>query len=64
MDMPPKDGSEVAAAMPRALGQADEAPVRLDSRELFRRFREVEIAHGGRVYTLRLTGQNKLILTA
>lgn len=38
--------------------------VRLQSRDLFAHAREVEIDHGGRIYRLRLTQQNKLILTA
>ena len=36
---------------------------RLDSRDLFVGTREVIIAHGGERYRLRLTAQNKLILT-
>jgi hemin uptake protein HemP len=36
---------------------------RIDSRDLFVATREVTIAHGGEVYRLRLTAQNKLILT-
>jgi hemin uptake protein HemP len=36
---------------------------RLDSRELFATTREITIAHGNDVYRLRLTAQNKLILT-
>jgi hemin uptake protein HemP len=36
---------------------------RLDSRELFTATREIMIDHGGDVYRLRLTAQNKLILT-
>jgi hemin uptake protein HemP len=36
---------------------------RIDSRDLFVATREVTIAHGGDVYRLRLTAQNKLILT-
>ncbi len=36
---------------------------RLDSRDLFIGTREVIIQHSGEVYRLRLTGQNKLILT-
>ena len=35
----------------------------LDSRDLFMGTREVIIHHGGEVYRLRLTSQNKLILT-
>lgn len=42
-----------------------EQPVtRIESSDLFRQMREVEIAHGGRIYRLRLTQLNKLILTA
>jgi len=36
---------------------------RLDSRELFSSDREILIAHGEETYRLRLTSQNKLILT-
>jgi hemin uptake protein HemP len=36
---------------------------RLDSRELFLVEREIIIAHGEDTYRLRLTSQNKLILT-
>ncbi|XIA66718.1 hemin uptake protein HemP [Bradyrhizobium sp. TZ2] len=36
---------------------------RIDSRELFAVEREIIIAHGDENYRLRLTSQNKLILT-
>ena len=36
---------------------------RIDSRELFAAEREIIIAHGEDAYRLRLTSQNKLILT-
>jgi hemin uptake protein HemP len=36
---------------------------RIDSRDLFINTREITIAHGTDVYRLRLTAQNKLILT-
>ena len=36
---------------------------RIESRDLFIGTREVIIAHGREIYRLRLTGQNKLILT-
>ena len=36
---------------------------RLESTELFVGTREITIGHGGEVYRLRLTAQNKLILT-
>ena len=36
---------------------------RIDARELFQATREILIAHGDELYRLRLTSQNKLILT-
>jgi hemin uptake protein HemP len=36
---------------------------RIDSRDLFVGTREITIRHGSDAYRLRLTGQNKLILT-
>ena len=39
------------------------AGTRIDSRELFADQRELLIAHGDDIYRLRLTFQNKLILT-
>jgi hemin uptake protein HemP len=35
----------------------------IDSRNLFVATREITIAHGSDIYRLRLTAQNKLILT-
>ena len=46
----------VAAAAPTS-------PVRLDSRELFRNGNEVLIVHKGEEYRLRITRNEKLILT-
>lgn len=37
---------------------------RINSRDLFEQMTEVEIDHEGRIYRLRLTQFNKLILTA
>ena len=37
---------------------------RIKSQDLFQQMRELEIDHGGRIYKLRLTQLNKLILTA
>ena len=55
---------------PRAAGLAGElhrniamVDHRIDSRDLFVAGREITIAHGADVYRLRLTAQNKLILT-
>jgi hemin uptake protein HemP len=36
---------------------------RIDSRNIFVGTREIKISHGDDVYRLRLTAQNKLILT-
>lgn len=49
-----------AAATKRQVVLADN---RMDSRDLFAGFREITIAHGDEIYRLRLTAQNKLILT-
>ncbi|GGI21293.1 hypothetical protein GCM10008066_28340 [Oxalicibacterium faecigallinarum] len=49
---------------PRARTAADKPIERINSRDLFQQMREVEIAHEGRIYRLRLTQLNKLILTA
>ena len=40
------------------------ATKRIKSEELFQKMKEVEIDHEGRIYRLRLTQFNKLILTA
>lgn len=37
---------------------------RIKSGDLFKQMREIEIDHEGRIYRLRLTQLNKLILTA
>jgi hemin uptake protein HemP len=54
-DAPPN-----SLARGRNVGVIDD---RIDSRDLFIGTREVTIAHGSDVYRLRLTAQNKLILT-
>lgn len=55
MNAGPKPDLVVAAASP--------SPVRLDSRELFRNGNEVVIVHKGEEYRLRITRNEKLILT-
>lgn len=55
-EIPANCGSHPSATEP--------AVTRLNSSDLFRQKREVEIAHEGRIYRLRLTQLNKLILTA
>lgn len=39
-------------------------PARLNSHDLLRQARTVEIEHDGKIYELRVTRLNKLILTA
>jgi hemin uptake protein HemP len=51
IDVPPREAAASAA-------------IRLNSQELFQQKREVEIEHGDRIYRLRITQLNKLILTA
>lgn len=53
--------SDVAIASSQP-GQS--AVARIKSVELFQQGREIEIEHQGRIYRLRLTQLNKLILTA
>ncbi len=49
-----------SAAAARSIAVQDN---QIDSRELFVGTREITIAHGSDIYRLRLTAQNKLILT-
>ena len=41
-----------------------DAPVRLNSHDLLQQAKAIEIEHDGKIYELRLTRLNKLILTA
>lgn len=43
---------------------ADSSVKRISSNELMDGQRELEISHGGKIYRLRITQLNKLILTA
>ncbi|MGN1285192.1 MAG: hemin uptake protein HemP [Bradyrhizobium sp.] len=62
-------GDNIDAAAKQAVSASDMAKTlimrgnRLDSRELFAAEREIIIVHGEEHYRLRLTSQNKLILT-
>ena len=59
--------NETALPTPQAATPAADqaAPLlRLSSRDLFGSRRELEIEHEGRIYRLRMTQLNKLILTA
>lgn len=51
------------ASIPEARREVAVTDHRIDSRDLFVATREIMIAHGGDTYRLRLTAQNKLILT-
>jgi hemin uptake protein HemP len=55
-----RQASETISASERRVAVADH---QIDSRDLFIGTREITIAHGADVYRLRLTAQNKLILT-
>ncbi len=62
-DTAPKDFRPTAT--PSSPDQASAPAVRrLRSQDLFQQLRELEIDHEGRIYRLRLTQLNKLILTA
>lgn len=52
--------AEVTNVVSRKVSVHDD---RIDSRDLFAGVREITIAHGEETYRLRLTSQNKLILT-
>lgn len=54
-----RSDAAIASSQP---GQS--AVARIKSAELFQQAREIEIEHQGRIYRLRLTQMNKLILTA
>jgi len=64
MNSDPLPDQQLLQGIPSRPTGAMAAVVRLQSRELFAYVREVEIEHGGRIYKLRITQQNKLILTA
>jgi hemin uptake protein HemP len=58
--MEPDRNNPLAAAT----DQVGSSVARIQSKDLFRQMREVEIEHAGRIYKLRVTQLNKLILTA
>lgn len=60
MEKDTKGGGTPAGTKSRAIAVREN---RLDSRDIFIGTREVIIAHGEELYRLRLTAQNKLILT-
>lgn len=67
MKQPPRDGAasearvtQTSAADSRQIGLTANS---LNARDLFASSREISIIHGDETYRLRLTAQNKLILT-
>jgi hemin uptake protein HemP len=62
--MPATAGEAAETNTPgRSVRKIDMVADRIDSRDLFIGTREIIIGHGGETYRLRLTAQNKLILT-
>jgi hemin uptake protein HemP len=57
------DDTACADTSPPAMRSLTISGNRIDSRDLFSSDREIIIAHGEQAYRLRLTSQNKLILT-
>ena len=49
---------------PRIAPPAPAIPARLNSGDLLQRSKSVQIEHAGKIYELRVTRLNKLILTA
>jgi hemin uptake protein HemP len=65
MTRPSRQRPEPAATPePRTSSPAATPVVRIRSEDLFQQMREIEIDHEGRIYRLRMTQLNKLILTA
>lgn len=58
-----KKSDDSNAPRPGANPRRDEPPLEIDTRELLGTSREVTIIHDGERYRLRVTSQNKLILT-
>jgi hemin uptake protein HemP len=59
-------GAATTATTAQAVGESRQIALtanRLDARDLFVATREITIGHGEETYRLRLTSQNKLILT-
>jgi len=61
----PKDKHDTDAGAPASKHERSVviANNRIDSHALFENGREIVIAHGSEIYRLRVTAQNKLILT-
>ena len=62
-DEEPGNGDPERAAVPKMVRRIPVVDDRIDSRDVFIGTREIIIRHGDETYRLRLTMQNKLILT-
>ncbi|CDG84248.1 hemin uptake protein HemP [Janthinobacterium agaricidamnosum] len=60
----PTPASDTLPVHAHAIAAAPQQPHRITSAALLQERREVEIEHGGKIYRLRVTQLNKLILTA
>ncbi|QJQ06989.1 hemin uptake protein HemP [Undibacterium piscinae] len=60
----PASPERVSNQLSMAVSTTPKEVLRLKSGELMQQMREVEIDHEGRIYRLRVTQLNKLILTA
>ena len=56
--------ADVAGSVADSLAVTADVVRRIKSADLFQQLRELEIDHEGRIYRLRVTQLNKLILTA
>jgi len=56
--------AQVEPAALSADSRPEASSLRIKSQDLFGQRREIEIEHDGRIYRLRMTQLNKLILTA
>jgi hemin uptake protein HemP len=67
MNRAPNKDSASSTEQPADIGKSSRSielvENRIESRQLFGAVREITIAHGDEVYRLRVTSQNKLILT-
>ncbi|MEN3297527.1 MAG: hypothetical protein V7642_6780 [Burkholderiales bacterium] len=64
MTRPSRQTAEPSATPEPRTSTTAASVMRIRSEDLFRQMREIEIDHEGRIYRLRLTQLNKLILTA
>ena len=63
--MPIQREAETASTVFTFASSSDtNSSVRIKSEDFFHQKREIEIEHAGRIYRLKLTHSNKLILTA